>query len=94
VAAGKAIGGIAENVPLWDPNADDCMHDIRSENILNTIKEDDDSIPCFSDKIAPSRGSDDDDASNCRLLFRTFDPLQVLHNGEKLLGSAGKVRVQ
>lgn len=95
VAAGKAIGGIAENVPLWDPNVDDSMQDVKSENILNAIKEvdDNDSIRGFSDKITPSRQSDDDDASNCRLLFSTFDPLQVLRNGEKLLGSAGKVLV-
>jgi TATA-binding protein-associated factor len=95
VAAGKAIGGIAENVPLWDPNAGDSMQDVKPENILDTITEadDNDSMPGFSDKITQSRQSDDDDTSDCRLLFNTFDLLQVLRNGEKLLGSAGKVRV-
>src|SRR5271169_720484 len=36
VAAGKAIGGIAENVPSWDPNSDD-MQDVKSENLLDPI---------------------------------------------------------
>src|SRR5271168_468810 len=38
VAAGKAISGIAENVPLWDPNADE-MQDVKHENGLDTVKE-------------------------------------------------------
>ena len=89
VAAGKAIGGIAENVPLWDPNSDD-MQDVKSENPLDPIKESDIEI---SDDLRPLKPSDEEDA-DCRLCFKTFDPLQVVHHGEKLLGSAGKVCLQ
>jgi TATA-binding protein-associated factor len=86
VAAGKAIGGIAENVPLWDPNADE-MQDVKKENVLDPIKEEDDI------KYESTDGTKVNDAedSDCRLYFKTFDPLQVVRHGEKLLGSAGKV---
>src|SRR5579862_3153954 len=40
VAAGKAIGGIAEHVPLWNPNTDE-MQDVKKENVLDPIKEED-----------------------------------------------------
>jgi TATA-binding protein-associated factor len=83
-AAGKAIGGIAENVPLWDPNSDDSMLDVKPELGLDSIKEDDDETGSSSIQ----NSADDDD---CRLCFNTFDPTQVVRNGEKLLGSAGKV---
>jgi len=92
VAAGRAIGGIAENVPQWDPNSDDSMQDIKTENVLNPIKEEDDIKLEMSDDIFPARQNDDDDA-DCRLCFKTFDPLQVVRYGEKLLGSAGKVHL-
>jgi TATA-binding protein-associated factor len=85
VAAGRAIGGIAENVPQWDPNAaGDPMQDVKTEQdlkSLETIKE---------DETLPKKKLPDDDADS-RLSFDAFDPLQVLRNGEKLLGSAGKV---
>src|SRR5436309_12177207 len=42
VAAGRAIGGIAENVTQWDPNSEDSMQDIKMENALDPIKEDED----------------------------------------------------
>jgi TATA-binding protein-associated factor len=86
VAAGKAIGGIAENVPLWDPNADE-MHDVKKEIILDPIKEEDD----IKDESTDDTKVNDDEDSDCRLFFKTFDPLQVVRHGEKLLGSAGKV---
>ena len=82
VAAGKAIAGIAGNVPHWDPNAEDGMGDVKMDvstqgtNGLEVVKEED-------------GGEADEDAS--RLCFRTFDPLKVIRYGEKLLGSAGKV---
>ena len=82
VAAGKAIAGIAGNVPPWDPNAEDGMKDVKmgvqmeGANGLEMVKEED-------------SGEADEDA--CRLCFRTFDPLKVIRYGEKLLGSAGKV---
>jgi len=85
VAAGKAVGGIAENVPLWDPNSDDAMQDIQ-ETKLEIIREED---PQGIKKEEPSptilsqRSSD-------RLSFGTFDPGQVVRYGKKLLGSAGK----
>jgi TATA-binding protein-associated factor len=92
VAAGRAVGGIAENVPQWDPNSDDSMQDIIPENILDPIKEEDDIKLEISGDILPTQQNDDDDA-DCRLCFKTFDPLQVVRYGEKLLGSAGKVNL-
>jgi len=91
VAAGKAIGGIADNVPQWDPNADDSMQDIKMENNLDPIKEEDEEVKHeISNNSLPSHKEDSDDG-DCRLCFKTFDPLQVVRHGEKLLGSAGKV---
>jgi len=89
VAAGKAIGGISENVPLWDPNSpDDDMQavkpEFKHESILDPIKEEENEM-----KTSPKPVLQDD--GDCRLCFRTFDPIQVMRNGEKLLGSAGKV---
>ena len=92
VAAGRAIGGIAENVPQWDPNSEDSMQDIKPENVLDSIKEEADIKPEMSDEVLPAPQNDDDDA-DCRLCFKTFDPLQVVRYGEKLLGSAGKVNL-
>ena len=89
VAAGKAIGGIAENVPLWDPNSDD-MQDVKSENFLHSIKEGDIEI---SNDMLPLKPIEEEDF-DCRLCFKAFDPLQVVRHGEKLLGSAGKVCLQ
>lgn len=89
VAAGKAIGGIAENVPLWDPNSDD-MQDVKTEDALDSIKEEDDLQLEIAKDTLSSKLSDGDD-NDCRLCFKTFDPLQVIRHGEKLLGSAGKV---
>jgi TATA-binding protein-associated factor len=85
VAAGRAIGGIAENVPLWDPNSDDNMQDVKPEPVLGPIKEEDETnLPTKPILV---------DDGECRLCFNTFDPNQVMRNGEKLLGSAGKVRL-
>jgi len=86
VAAGKAIGGIAENVSMWDPNADDGMEDVKVED--NIVKEQMDAKVEMSDDFSLLRVTDED---NCRLSFNLFDPGQVLRNGQKLLGSAGKV---
>ena len=86
VAAGKAIGGIAENVRLWDPNSDDSMQDVKPESVLDPIKEETETI-----MMAPPKPTLQDEG-DCRLCFNTFDPTQVMRNGEKLLGSAGKVR--
>ena len=83
VAAGKAIGGIAENVPLWDPNSDDRMQEVKPESALDPIKEE-------NETTVPPRPNFLDDG-DCRICFHTFDPTQVMRNGEKLLGSAGKV---
>lgn len=86
VAAGKAIGGIAENVPRWDPNLDECISDVKPEVGLESVKGETGLSSTGAD-LKQSLGGDDD----CRLCFNTFDPIQVLCNGEKLLGSAGKV---
>jgi len=87
VAAGKAIGGIAENVAQWDPNAEDSMQDVKTETALEDIKEESD---------VKFEGSDasmslDRNTENDELCFDKFDPINVLRNGQKLLGSAGKV---
>src|SRR5438552_933331 len=91
VAAGRAIGGIAENVPQWDPNSEDSMQDIKMENDLDPIKEEENEMALeMSDDLLPFKKTDENDA-DCRLCFKSFDPLQVIRYGEKLLGSAGKV---
>jgi TATA-binding protein-associated factor len=77
VAAGKAIAGIAGNVPQWDPSAED-MQDIKHENGLDTIKEEEAEVKKEEDE---------------KLTFTEFDPLKVVKYGEKLLGSAGKVLI-
>jgi TATA-binding protein-associated factor len=83
VAAGKAIGGIAENVSLWDPNSDDGgMEDVTVEE--NIVKEQTD----MKVDVSLLTVTDED---HSRLSFNSFDPVQVLRNGQKLLGSAGKV---
>lgn len=86
VAAGKAIGGITENVRLWDPNSNGSMQDVKPESVLDPIKEETETIMTVTPKPALQGEGD------CRLCFNTFDPTQVMRNGEKLLGSAGKVR--
>jgi TATA-binding protein-associated factor len=89
VAAGKAIGGIAEHVPLWNPNKDD-MQEVKAESVLLPIHEEDDDLKLDAESdagIAKALTNDEDG----RLSFDTFDPVQVLRNGEKLLGSAGEV---
>jgi TATA-binding protein-associated factor len=89
VAAGKAIGGIAENVPQWDPNADDTMQDVKTE--LQSIKEEELEVSVENTKEPLKIKTENDDLDG-RLHFNTFDPVQVLRNGLKLLGSAGKVQ--
>jgi TATA-binding protein-associated factor len=89
VAAGKAIGGIAEHVPPWDPNKDE-MQEVKAESSLESIKEEPDlTVEPGSGTAKLSSGEGDG-----RLSFNTFDPVQVLKNGEKLLGSQGKVLSQ
>jgi len=84
VAAGKAIAGIAGNVPHWDPNAEEGMPDVKMDVQMESIN----GLPVVKEEGGGE--AEDDDA--CRLCFRTFDPLKVIRYGEKLLGSAGKVR--
>lgn len=88
VAAGKAIGGIAEHVPQWNPNKDDSMQDVESESALHPIKEEGDVRVNENGDGGMKVLLGDDDG---RLSFGSFDPVQVLKNGQKLLGSAGKV---
>lgn len=88
MAAGKAIGGIAGHVSLWEPNKDE-MQEVNNESKLQPIKEDDDlALDSKDSKDLAKVPTHDDDG---RLSFGIFDPVQVLKNGEKLLGSAGKV---
>jgi TATA-binding protein-associated factor len=77
VAAGRAIGGISENVPQWDPNTEDGMQDVEEEAVVKVE---------HSSRSAFTVLEEDD----CRLSLGTFDPSQVLRYGQKLLGSAGK----
>src|SRR5579859_6242271 len=87
VAAGKAIGGIAENVAQWDPNAEDSMQDVKTETPLDDIKEESDvKLEASDDQM----WLDKNDRSDDELWVNNFDPIQVLRNGQKLLGSAGK----
>lgn len=88
VAAGKAIGGIAENVAQWDPNAEDSMQDVKTEIPLDDLKEESDvKVEPFEDSMALDKNNDSSDED---LWVNNFDPIQVLRNGQKLLGSAGK----
>ena len=90
VAAGKAIGGIAENVAQWDPNEEDSMQDIKSETPWHNIKEESDvKIEGSDDSMSLDKGIEYGEED---LWISNFDPVQVLRNGQKLLGSAGKVR--
>ena len=61
------------------------MQDVKPEPVLGPIKEEDETK-------MPTKPILLDDGE-CRLCFNTFDPTQVMRNGEKLLGSAGKVRL-
>jgi TATA-binding protein-associated factor len=90
VAAGKAIGGIAENVAQWDPNEEDSMQEIKYEAPLHEIKEESDVKMEGSDDPMPlDKGAENGEED---LWVNNFDPIQVLRNGQKLLGSAGQVR--
>ncbi len=89
VAAGKAIGGIAENVAQWDPNEEDSMQDVKSETPMQNIKEESDvKIEGSDDSMSLDKGVENGEED---LWVNNFDPVQVLRNGQKLLGSAGKV---
>lgn len=90
VAAGKAIGGIADNVTQWDPNGEDSMQDVKTETPLHEIKEESDlKIEGSDDSMLVDKGTENGEED---LWVNNFDPVQVLRNGQKLLGSAGKVR--
>jgi len=89
VAAGKAIGGIAEHVPQWNPNGNNSMQDVKQEPAPDPMEHNCDVKIETDDPPAARFGNGVDDS---RLSFDTFDPMRVLRNGEKLLGSAGKVR--
>ena len=90
IAAGKAISGIAEHVHQWDPNKDDSMQNIEPESALESVEGEPGTGGDMSVGGASAKQNDRGD-DECRLCFNTFDPIQVLRNGEKLLGSAGKV---
>lgn len=90
VAAGKAIGGITENVAQWDPNAEDSMQGVQAETPLQDIEEVSDVKLEQSDHSMPLDKSIKN--GEVDLWINNFDPMQVLRNGQKLLGSAGKVR--
>ncbi|KUL90479.1 hypothetical protein ZTR_00231 [Talaromyces verruculosus] len=77
-AAARAIGLVAANAELYDPNADDGL-------TIKKPKEDDDveikSEVKFEESIPPSEDL---------LLLETLDVGSILKFGRKLLGSAGK----
>lgn len=98
IAAAKAIGGIIENTPQFDPNAlvDDKAH-LQDDEVHNgahaseTSKND----SAAMDETKPGLPTDSSTAQQLteedeKLCFETFDIMNVVKNGERLLGSAGK----
>lgn len=77
-AAAKAIGGIAENAPSFDPNAEDTI--LKDETV--DPKTEELSIKTDENGSLPLR----DD----QLQLETLDIASILLQGKKLLGSAGK----
>src|SRR3981189_2163566 len=76
VAAGKAIGGIAENVVQWDPNAEDSMQDVKVETPLQDIKEESDvKVEVYDDPMPVDKITDNSDDE---VWVNNFDPIQVL----------------
>lgn len=87
IAAGKAIGGIASNVLRWEPNSDESVQVQHDDETLPDIKEEDELDIQTSNSVPINcEGS-----SSNQLRFDAFDPIQVLRNGRKLLGSSGNV---
>jgi hypothetical protein len=78
-------------VARWDPNADQAA-------TTTDVKKDDETLPDIqehdeSDGRPPMSAttSKSDDSGTNRLCFDSFDPIQVIRNGRKLLGSSGNV---
>jgi TATA-binding protein-associated factor len=78
IAAAKAIGGIVENAPKFEPNEEDVFTK-KQEDGASTKEEL--SIDTHT-KILPQ--------SEDQLQLETLDVYAILLNGKKLLGSAGK----
>ena len=85
VAAAKAIGGIVDNAPLFDPNADDvCLKThIDAGSPSNGIKKEDPGEK--QENILPASPVSDD-----QLQLSNLDVALIMTYGKKLLGSAGK----
>ncbi|TKX23559.1 helicase-like protein 1 [Elsinoe australis] len=75
-AAAKAVGGIVEHAPKFDPNEDEALikGEVKDENGLSDVKLENGS----------DRTSDD------QLSLGTLDVESILTYGKELLGSAGK----
>lgn len=73
--ATKALGGIAENCALFDPNGDDEVNGETDELAVDypVKKEEEDSLPLSDDQLQ----------------LETLDVEAILTNGKKLLGSSG-----
>ena len=79
IAAAKAIGGIVENAPRFDPNEDEVDVKVRIDD--NGVKTEGPSIKTENDELPHSED---------QLQLQTLDVPAILLNGKKLLGSAGK----
>ena len=82
VAASKAIGGIVDNAPLFDPNADDVSPESGSDaaSPSNGVKKED---PDMKQEDVPPMSDD-------QLQLGNLDVTLIMTYGKKLLGSAGK----
>ncbi|CAN6599512.1 TATA-binding protein-associated factor Mot1p [Trichomonascus vanleenenianus] len=93
IASARAIGGIVANAARWDPNEDDP----KIEELEEEVKPDPD-VKSEPMDVDIKRENDDDTLRNGnsfnepddRLSFAKLDLTNVLKNGKKLLGSAGK----
>jgi TATA-binding protein-associated factor len=79
IAAAKAIGGIVENAPKFDPNEED-----------DEVKKEESNGDANGDAVKTENGSDVPESASTKLRPETLDVAAVLNYGRKLLGSAGR----
>ena len=84
LAAAKAVGGIVDNTPQYDPNEDENQAEVKGEVKTETETDAD-------AKAEPKIENGSDPLfSGGQLHLEDFDIAAILTNGKKLLGSAGR----
>jgi len=79
IAAAKALGGIVENAPRFDPNKDEG----KPEKTEDDLVKNESGLSVKTDFTTLPRAED-------QLQLETLDASAILANGKKLLGSAGR----